>query len=771
MGYDLIPHEIRYYHQWCVWKYEHDLNGELKKIPLTPNGSPCSVSNPATWSSFDDCVKAALSNSTILAGIGFVFSDDPYAGIDLDKIMQQQENIQNAHRKVFEHFHSYSEWSPSGTGIHIIVKGRVPLGRNCRAMASEVYSQGRFFTFTGDVIKQLPIIEYQESLMQLWAELGQRDSSNSNPGNIIQFETPQLQEDLDIYQLAVNAKNSEKFKKLWDGYWQNDYRSQSEADFALVNILQFYTKNIEQIGRMFLLSGLGQRDKARKRFGQYVIPMIQRAFNREIKLIDFSSLNEKIVAPPIPVMPREISPDFQMDFPPGLMGEIANFIFNSAPRPVREASIAAAIILMAGVAGKAFNVSQTGLNQYILYISEPSSGKEQIASGISKLFSQIELRVPDAERFKGPATFSSGTGLLRRLVEDGSLKSMFCVTGEMGVRLQSMCAANASSAERDLKAAILDLYQKSGKTDSFDGRAYASRDNNISKIRAPAFSILGEGSPATFYPIMDESIVMDGLLPRFIVIEYKGNRVPDNKFRKTYMAQQDFINRVCDLFAASIQRIRSDAIYDIELNEEAAKLDSDLDVYCDNFVNKSPSSIVKYTYGRVRLKVLKLAALVAVGCDINMPTITEQHYLWAKKLILHETEQIMAKFANGEVSASNNKLEYEQFKAVINYMRNVLASKLTMTYLKTNLAMLEAGIVAVSDLQQRMCHLAVFTKDTNRDMKHKLNRAFETAKDAGILVDMDWRLPENNLGNFNFRGRCVKVIDFNALIRYCETSK
>ena len=148
MGYENIPLELQLLNQWCVWKYVIvDPNKPPTKVPFNPIGYKADTTNRATWSDFNSCCVA-----TGYDGIGFVFSkDDPYCGIDLDKIMKQPEKVQLAHKNIFEKFDSYSEWSPSGEGLHIIIKAAVPTGRNNRMMACEVYAQDRFFTMTGNV--------------------------------------------------------------------------------------------------------------------------------------------------------------------------------------------------------------------------------------------------------------------------------------------------------------------------------------------------------------------------------------------------------------------------------------------------------------------------------------------------------------------------------------------------------------------------------------------------------------------------------------------
>jgi primase-polymerase (primpol)-like protein len=84
-------------------------------------------------------------------GVGFVFcSADPLTGIDLDGCRDPESGEISpwADKIIADASEGYVEVSPSGTGVHIIVEGRVRDG-GIRRGAIEMYSRDRFFTITG----------------------------------------------------------------------------------------------------------------------------------------------------------------------------------------------------------------------------------------------------------------------------------------------------------------------------------------------------------------------------------------------------------------------------------------------------------------------------------------------------------------------------------------------------------------------------------------------------------------------------------------------
>jgi primase-polymerase (primpol)-like protein len=143
-----IPGELKDRRQWVGWKYE-TRDGKLTKIPKDPKtGHEAKTNNPDTWASIQEALIATETYK--LDGIGFVFSEsDPYTGVDLDSCLNPDTGeLQAWARRYIDLFQSYTEITPSGKGLHIIVKGKLP-GKGRKKRNFEVYDKGRFFTFTG----------------------------------------------------------------------------------------------------------------------------------------------------------------------------------------------------------------------------------------------------------------------------------------------------------------------------------------------------------------------------------------------------------------------------------------------------------------------------------------------------------------------------------------------------------------------------------------------------------------------------------------------
>jgi putative DNA primase/helicase len=145
-----IPEVLKTYHQWVAWRLE-ERDGRLIKVPIdAATGRRASVRDSRTWATFDAAV-AAYEDAERCHGVGFVFSSgDPFFGLDLDGVVDLATGkLDRTAAKVVavaKESGCYVEYSPSGSGVHIIGKGTVePFNRNGR----EAYCAERYFTLTG----------------------------------------------------------------------------------------------------------------------------------------------------------------------------------------------------------------------------------------------------------------------------------------------------------------------------------------------------------------------------------------------------------------------------------------------------------------------------------------------------------------------------------------------------------------------------------------------------------------------------------------------
>ena len=82
-------------------------------------------------------------------------------------------------------------------------------------------------------------------------------SSDESPQQMKFSSTLVIDNDEALIEKAMNAANGDKFRRLWEGNWEADYASQSEADLALCSMLAFWTQGEPaRIDSLFRQSGL-----------------------------------------------------------------------------------------------------------------------------------------------------------------------------------------------------------------------------------------------------------------------------------------------------------------------------------------------------------------------------------------------------------------------------------------------------------------------------------------------------------------------------------
>jgi putative DNA primase/helicase len=239
-----IPREIRDEPRWVCWRYELR-NGKPTKVPYTPGGRAAKPNDSATWSNFEHCFEALSRDG--FDGLGFMLGGG-FVGVDLDHARNPETGeIADWAKKIIDRLRSYTEISPSGTGIHVICRGSLPAGRR-RKGHIEMYAEKRYFTVTGDRINDYGIQDRTPELAELHAEIFSAPISG---------DADLTDEDRELIRRAMTAKNGENFRRLWQGQWQGEYPSHSEADLALCNLLAFWSRgDAERIDRLFRASGL-----------------------------------------------------------------------------------------------------------------------------------------------------------------------------------------------------------------------------------------------------------------------------------------------------------------------------------------------------------------------------------------------------------------------------------------------------------------------------------------------------------------------------------
>lgn len=151
---------------WVAW---NDEGG--RKVPKSPSGGNAKSNDPSTWGTYAEAQAAASRNG--YSGVGIMLSDG-LVGIDLDGAVSDGV-IADWAQEIVDLVGSYTEVSPSGTGLHILAWADMDvvgaIGSADHAAGIEVYNNRRYFTVTGDAVNDEPIYDLTEEMSGLLSRL------------------------------------------------------------------------------------------------------------------------------------------------------------------------------------------------------------------------------------------------------------------------------------------------------------------------------------------------------------------------------------------------------------------------------------------------------------------------------------------------------------------------------------------------------------------------------------------------------------------------
>ena len=140
------------------------------KVPMNPhNGKYAQTNNPSTWAVAANAWKA--KNRYQWSGIGFVFTlESSYVGVDLDDCFERDNDgirhLKPYAKDVIQCLDSYTEYSPSRKGVHIICKGTIQDSVKRDDIGFEMYNELRYFTVTGKQLGDISTIEERSPELQ-----------------------------------------------------------------------------------------------------------------------------------------------------------------------------------------------------------------------------------------------------------------------------------------------------------------------------------------------------------------------------------------------------------------------------------------------------------------------------------------------------------------------------------------------------------------------------------------------------------------------------
>src|ERR1035438_9519654 len=251
--------DLKLQRRWTLWRLEPGKDDKPTKVPYQPSGYKADITNPAQLHTYAELEQLAARWSGIGLALG-EFDGVSVWGVDFDKCCDAVTGkFSPETRQVVIDLNTYGEYSPSGTGCHVVGLGKLPVAPGNKkevlirtfpgAKQLEIKGLGFYFTFTGGHLSKTPgeLMDRQTEILALYDRVS---------------KIPKATKEHDGLVLTVSLTEEERFQKLMAGDMSAYNDNHSVADFALCILLaKKYQCNAFKIDTEFRSSGLYRDDK------------------------------------------------------------------------------------------------------------------------------------------------------------------------------------------------------------------------------------------------------------------------------------------------------------------------------------------------------------------------------------------------------------------------------------------------------------------------------------------------------------------------------
>ena len=260
---DFVPDEMKARKNWVAVKtWKSAEKDKLSKRPIDcSTGNYAESDNPETWTTFDKALEYVREHggTTIAYALD---GKDKVSCVDIDRCFDKNGELSETAKETLKKSGAtYAEKSVSGNGLHIFGKTD---GMDLRTFSKdgdlEFYQKEQFIAMTGDGAKTKDLINFDTCGMKPYLE--SKCEKRIEWKGVCKGENGlSSMSDKDVVEKASEAKNGDKFKRLYAG--EDLQNNHSNSDMSLMNILAYWCNgDKEQMLRIFATSGLFRPNKS-----------------------------------------------------------------------------------------------------------------------------------------------------------------------------------------------------------------------------------------------------------------------------------------------------------------------------------------------------------------------------------------------------------------------------------------------------------------------------------------------------------------------------
>lgn len=642
--------------RWICWRWTKDKKGKWTKVPCDLHGGKMDAQDPANWIDFATAAHIAHNRDY---GLGFVFNGDGINGVDLDDCRDPGTGAIDAWaRDIITVLGSYTEVSPSGTGVKVFVRGEMPEKFRHQydrpeGGSSEIYSRGRFFTVTGQRVPGTPddVLDRPKKLatvlkfFQSW--LPEPKPKKEQPAPRQNYPDG---DDRATALRALDVLDPSVSYPQWLEIGMALYSVDSSASMLTE------WENWSRVSDKFVE---GECSKKWSSFGTgditigtlcHLADHTGQQWRPERK-VDPGVNIDAIVAPPAPVpLPKPIIPAGLMA-PGGLLEEILRFTLATAIKPQPELALAGAIALLATVMGRKVQDDYgTRPNCNAIGVGPSGCGKDH------------------PRRVNKMALMATGGDQMFQddLASDAGLHSALTMSPSTLVQMDEFgrfLAATGNPAKAPwlykIITVLMKLYSSSG--DVYAGPSYADAKRNV-RIPFPNCVLFGTTVPQSFFASLTLESLSDGFFNRLLIFEVS-NGDPDPQVPAPFDLPYSIEQSVRWWIAHNPGSSTLSSVYPVArrlIATDAANLKFAETSHVVRDQQRAEEKRGTQIWGRCYENARKMALIHQLSLDCEATTISRESAEWGCDLSLHLTNRIdqlaQEHISDGEFDAQVRKL-------------------------------------------------------------------------------------------------------------------
>lgn len=694
-----VPEALARLPQWVFWQAELTDKGKPTKVPYqVDNWKRLAASTrPEEWATYADLkTNFNVANRT---GAGFVFAPGGGVfGIDVDDINKLADEDKDASMRlramIHEHFPTYCEISPSGTGRHYLGYGTLP--DEIRSVKDskygiEIYDKERFFTFTGDTIGgSTDLTDCQQALTELAHTM--RQSVVATRASYSD-ETDERSLDQIMGDTGAWANGAEFLRLMRDpitttlSRYKQDH---SGADLALSNFIATATKDQDKAIELFRRSPLW-RDGGKggyKPESKYIEDyLLKRCFGKvwgenaiKDRIREKQAAEGKVIAeairandPGADSNPTSFAAQFGIKLPmldttrkdcpmpPGIAGQFVKAIHDGCATPIPEFAVAVSMAFLSGLVGRAYRFKGQGTNAFFMVGAKSSTGKTQSISSLQRLLSGLDNPMIGDRLYAVSGKTVQG---LHPYFEGAPAGAW--ITDECGAQVKALVEPSGQN-DHELKDAINSLFDAATPGKKWRPPASLRSSKEDKSITCLSVGIGWFTTREKIYSALNNNEIADGFLSRFVPIFYNGSMGDDNpnmiddfppEVKRTLntlwsVVQENDVHMPIDGVGNSSKTVKvggtAEALeamryFGSEARNVTRRAQNDNDAMPEAFIAMS----------RVGITAQRLAAVCAVLDNPIQPTITLAHVEWAIQLVGSRMLHVLELMATGEVGSGDS---------------------------------------------------------------------------------------------------------------------